>query len=191
MLHEAENYLILTEPVLTYARPVMSLPTNIDDVLRGQTVEWERLEFKQGWNPKAVLHTMCAFASDFHNFGGGYILIGVAENQGQPLFCSRQDCPPAKWAIFKKRFSTIRRLRHKTSSKRTSSCFGVRAANPVPTRSQYHWQKGPRLRILIRKGSVPEGAGGDTFTGKTFAGPLDVILKDALTFLERLTGLIF
>ena len=52
MLHEAENYLVFTEPVLTYARPVMSLPINIDDVLHGQTVEWERLEFKQGWNPR-------------------------------------------------------------------------------------------------------------------------------------------
>ena len=67
----------------------MHLPINIDDVLHGQTVEWERLEFKQGWNPEAVLHTMCAFANDFHNLGGGYILIGVAENQGQPVL------PPA------------------------------------------------------------------------------------------------
>lgn len=63
----------------------MHLPINIDDVLYGQTVEWERLEFKQDWNPEAVLHTMCAFANDFHNLGGGYILIGVAENQGQPV----------------------------------------------------------------------------------------------------------
>jgi ATP-dependent DNA helicase RecG len=67
----------------------MHLPINIEDVLHGQTVEWERLEFKQGWNPEAVLHTMCAFANDFHNLGGGYILIGVAENQGQPIL------PPA------------------------------------------------------------------------------------------------
>jgi ATP-dependent DNA helicase RecG len=58
----------------------MHLPINIEDVLHGQTVEWERLEFKQGWNPEAVLHTMCAFANDFHNLGGGYIFIGVAEN---------------------------------------------------------------------------------------------------------------
>ena len=63
----------------------MPLPINIDDILHGQTVEWERLEFKQGWNPEAVLHTMCAFANDFHNLGGGYIFIGVAENQGQPV----------------------------------------------------------------------------------------------------------
>jgi ATP-dependent DNA helicase RecG len=73
------------ETILTYSRPAMHLPINIDDVLHGQTVEWERLEFKQGWNPEAVLHTMCAFANDFHNLGGGYILIGVAENQGQPI----------------------------------------------------------------------------------------------------------
>ena len=40
----------------------MKLPINIDDLLNARTVEWERLEFKAGWNPKAVLHTMCAFA---------------------------------------------------------------------------------------------------------------------------------
>jgi predicted HTH transcriptional regulator len=67
----------------------MRLPINIDDVLHGQTVEWERLEFRQGWNPEAVLHTMCAFANDFHNLGGGHIFIGVAEEDGQPVL------PPA------------------------------------------------------------------------------------------------
>ena len=67
----------------------MHLPIKIDDVLHGQAVEWERLEFKQGWNPEPVLRTMCAFANDVHNLGGGYIIIGVAENQGQPIL------PPA------------------------------------------------------------------------------------------------
>jgi hypothetical protein len=47
MLFVAENYLIFTETVLTYSQPAMHLPINIDDVLHGQTVEWERLEFKQ------------------------------------------------------------------------------------------------------------------------------------------------
>ena len=51
----------------------MSLPINIHEVLRGRSVEWERLEFKRGWNPEAVLHTLCAFANDFHNLGGGYV----------------------------------------------------------------------------------------------------------------------
>lgn len=51
----------------------MALPLNIDDVLLGRSVEWERLEFKKNWNPEDVLHTLCAFANDFHNLGGGYL----------------------------------------------------------------------------------------------------------------------
>lgn len=43
------------------------------------------LEFKAGWNPEAVLHTLCAFANDIHNFNGGYILIGIAESNGHPV----------------------------------------------------------------------------------------------------------
>jgi hypothetical protein len=31
------------------------LPMSIPDILRGKTVEWERLEFEAGWNPEAVL----------------------------------------------------------------------------------------------------------------------------------------
>jgi len=41
----------------------MKLPININDLLTARTVEWERLEFKRGWNPEAVLHTLCAFAN--------------------------------------------------------------------------------------------------------------------------------
>jgi ATP-dependent DNA helicase RecG len=67
----------------------MKLPVNIDDLLTARTVEWERLEFKAGWNPKHVMHTMCAFANDFHNLGGGYIIIGVDEDNGRPIL------PPA------------------------------------------------------------------------------------------------
>ncbi|MBI3915846.1 MAG: putative DNA binding domain-containing protein [Betaproteobacteria bacterium] len=62
----------------------MALPINIESLLHGKAVEWERLEFKAGWDPLAVLHTICAFANDFHNLGGGYIIVGVAERQGQP-----------------------------------------------------------------------------------------------------------
>ena len=63
----------------------MPLPININNLLNGAPVEWERLEFKEGWNPLAVLHTLCAFANDFHNLGGGYIVIGVAERDGHPV----------------------------------------------------------------------------------------------------------
>jgi ATP-dependent DNA helicase RecG len=63
---------------------IMKLPININDILTARTIEWERLEFKAGWNPVKVMRTMCAFANDFHNLGGGYIVIGVAEQNGQP-----------------------------------------------------------------------------------------------------------
>jgi len=63
----------------------MTLPIAIDTLLHGKAVEWERLEFKAGWNPLDVLHTLCAFANDFHNLGGGYIIVGVAEQDGRPI----------------------------------------------------------------------------------------------------------
>ena len=61
------------------------LPINLHDLLRQRTIEGERVEYKAGWNPQRVLHTICAFANDFHNLGGGYVVLGVEERDGQPL----------------------------------------------------------------------------------------------------------
>ena len=36
------------------------LPINIDSLLRGGTIESERVEYKAGWNPERVLHTLAA-----------------------------------------------------------------------------------------------------------------------------------
>ena len=47
------------------------LPINVTDLLRQRTVEVERIEYKTGWNPDAVIRTLCAFANDFENLGGG------------------------------------------------------------------------------------------------------------------------
>ena len=63
----------------------MALPVNIQQLISGQIVEWERLDFKRGWNPEDVLHTICAFANDIHNRGGGYIVVGVEEENGIPI----------------------------------------------------------------------------------------------------------
>ena len=63
----------------------MALPINIDELLRGKTVEWERLDFKRGWNPEDVIHSACAFANDIHNWGGGYIIVGIDEQDGVPV----------------------------------------------------------------------------------------------------------
>ena len=60
----------------------MALPINIDDLLSKQKVESNRIEFKAGWNPASIYHSICAFANDIDNLGGGYILVGVEEENG-------------------------------------------------------------------------------------------------------------
>jgi ATP-dependent DNA helicase RecG len=63
----------------------MAIPINIHDLLNQQVVESARIEFKANWNPEPILHTICAFANDIDNWGGGYIIIGVEESSGVPL----------------------------------------------------------------------------------------------------------
>lgn len=63
----------------------MALPININELLKGQVVEWERIEFKKGWNPLEILQSTCAFANDFNNWGGGYIILGFESKDGQPI----------------------------------------------------------------------------------------------------------
>ncbi len=60
----------------------MALPINIEDLLRKQKIESNRIEFKKGWNPDSIYHSICAFANDFDNIGGGYIIVGVEEQNG-------------------------------------------------------------------------------------------------------------
>jgi ATP-dependent DNA helicase RecG len=63
------------------------LPINLLDLLRQRTVEGERIEYKAGWNPDAILRTLCAFANDFENLDGGYVVIGQdCDASGQPVF---------------------------------------------------------------------------------------------------------
>ena len=62
------------------------LPINIDHLLRLQGVESARVEFKASWDEKytgpQTIRTICAFANDFQNLNGGYIILGVAEQNG-------------------------------------------------------------------------------------------------------------
>lgn len=62
----------------------MGIPTNIKTLLTGDVVEWARIEFKETWDPEASLKTICAFANDIDNWGGGYIVIGVHDKNGEP-----------------------------------------------------------------------------------------------------------
>ncbi|WP_338847884.1 RNA-binding domain-containing protein [Massilia sp. W12] len=62
------------------------LPINIDHLLRFSGVESSRVEFKASWDEKTsgqqIIQTICAFANDFQNINGGYIVLGVAEQDG-------------------------------------------------------------------------------------------------------------
>ena len=64
----------------------MAIPTNIKTLLSGDVVEWARIEFKETWDPATSLKTVCAFANDLDNWGGGYIVIGVKEDNGRPMY---------------------------------------------------------------------------------------------------------
>ncbi|EYF08453.1 RNA-binding domain-containing protein [Chondromyces apiculatus] len=65
------------------------LPINIDDLLHFRGVESARVEFKASWNEDhtlgQMLETICAFANDFYNVNGGYIVLGVEERDGVAL----------------------------------------------------------------------------------------------------------
>ncbi|MCM1246244.1 MAG: putative DNA binding domain-containing protein [Roseburia sp.] len=60
----------------------MELEVNIENLLRKEKIESDRVEFKTGWNPDDIYHSVCAFANDYNNEGGGYILVGVEEKDG-------------------------------------------------------------------------------------------------------------
>ena len=65
------------------------LPINLNDLLHLCGVESPRVEFKASWDDRTtglqVLHTICAFANDFQNLNGGYIIIGVAQDEGRAV----------------------------------------------------------------------------------------------------------
>lgn len=61
------------------------IPLKIDTLLAGQIVEQDRVEYKEGWNPNDIIHTICAFANDYNNVNGGYLVIGVQADNGIPI----------------------------------------------------------------------------------------------------------
>lgn len=59
----------------------MAIPTNIQTLLSGEVVEWARIECKETWDAEASFKTICAFANDIDNWGGGYLIIGIRDKQ--------------------------------------------------------------------------------------------------------------
>ena len=61
----------------------MGIPTNIKILLSGNVVEWARIEFKETWDAEASLKTICAFANDIDNWGGGYRCIAIFDRRSR------------------------------------------------------------------------------------------------------------
>ncbi|MCD8018525.1 MAG: putative DNA binding domain-containing protein [Clostridiales bacterium] len=62
----------------------MALPINVSELINRRIIESARIEYKGDWNPEAIMHSICAFANDIDNWGGGYIVIGIDEENGMP-----------------------------------------------------------------------------------------------------------
>lgn len=63
----------------------MAMPINIKNLINFRVMESNRVEFISGWNPTPIIHSICAYANDIDNVGGGYIVVGVEENDGTPV----------------------------------------------------------------------------------------------------------
>lgn len=64
----------------------MAIPVSIDALINHRVVESNRVEFKRDFNPDAIIRSICAFANDIDNMGGGYIIVGVEEENRSPRF---------------------------------------------------------------------------------------------------------
>ena len=78
------------------------IPININDLLSLQGVESQRVEFKKAWHNKPgiprgpywqIIHTISAFANDYYNVNGGYIIIGVEEKENWDAPDNRDAVP--------------------------------------------------------------------------------------------------
>ena len=63
------------------------IPIKIETLLEGRKVEQNRIEYKKGFNPSDIVHTICAYANDIAGVDGGYLLIGVKAENGILFFC--------------------------------------------------------------------------------------------------------
>ena len=62
----------------------MALPINVKELIGSRVVESTPIECKADWDPEPIIHSITAFANDIDNSGGGYIVVGIAEENGMP-----------------------------------------------------------------------------------------------------------
>lgn len=89
ILYHARNHSPVRLPTLERNPMSHCLLINLEDLLYLRGVESARVEFKASWDEVTtgpqIIKTVCAFANDFQNLNGGYILLGVAEQDGKAV----------------------------------------------------------------------------------------------------------
>ena len=68
----------------------MAYLISIDSLIRQQIVENSRIDYKRDWNPEDIVHFFCAFVNDIDNWGGGYIIVGIEEQNENTLIISEK-----------------------------------------------------------------------------------------------------
>lgn len=61
----------------------MPLHIHLASIVDNGVIEPYRVELMGRWDPSVVLHTVCAFANDLDDVGGGYIVIGLDGTEGR------------------------------------------------------------------------------------------------------------
>lgn len=69
----------------------MALPINVGELIENRVVESTRIEYKSDWDPEPIVHSITAFANDIDNSGGGYIVVGIEE---QNIWTTREPTWP-------------------------------------------------------------------------------------------------
>lgn len=63
----------------------MALPINVTELINGRLTESYQIEFIRYVNLLSILHSICAFANDIDNCGGGYIIIEIEKSSSNHI----------------------------------------------------------------------------------------------------------
>jgi len=67
---------------------MQNLPFNLENIIFSRTVESCRVEYKSSINDKTkpfLRATLCAFANDYYNINGGWVILGIEAPNGEPI----------------------------------------------------------------------------------------------------------
>ena len=172
----------------------MGIPTNIKTLLSGDVVEWARIEFKETWDAEASLKTICAFANDMDNWGGGYLVIGVRDAHGQPDSLPGVNSDKVD-GYLKDMLNKCKRIQPEYMPMDFADL--CRNMNLVSSLPEYVKPKNVGLMFFslepekffpyaqIDVVQFPDDLGGDQIIEKTFTGPLHQQLRETLQYIRN------